>query len=402
MKIAIVTINFAGSSSSLAEAHLMNGNEVDFYHVMFSSQHNLEVESFTLPTISSRIGIKRVENLSTDGLRRFKTFSNKFHFYNVVCFGMPREEGLMNDIKRGLSLLVMRKVFKNLRDYHYDLINVIGQNHFSISLSSLLHSWNLPVIHSFHEVLERHLESSSLYPGIDKLINKGIRINVFSEKSAKDLKKVIDISTYQLSVIPFGLFSGYREYGDVEIPELNGKENYILFYGYIEKYKGLDILYEAINQIGCLPVKVVVAGKGNQTVLERIKNDERFILINRWLGNAELATLIRHSKCVVCPYLSASQSGIPQTVFNFDRPIIATDIESFEAVIQNELNGIIVRRNNVKEFADAIKHILNDDELYHQMVSNIKKYRECESIMEWKAFANRYLKKLKFRENEII
>lgn len=116
-------------------------------------------------------------------------------------------------------------------------------------------------------------------------------------------------------------------------------------------------------------------------------------LINRWLGNAELATLIRHSKCVVCPYLSASQSGIPQTVFNFDKPIIATDIESFEAVIQNELNGIIVRRNNVKEFADAIKRILNDDELYHQMVSNIKKYRECESIMEWKAFANRYLKK---------
>lgn len=102
------------------------------------------------------------------------------------------------------------------------------------------------------------------------------------------------------------------------------------------------------------------------------KNDERFILINRWLGNAELATLIRHSKCVVCPYLSASQSGIPQTVFNFDKPIIATDIESFEAVIQNELNGIIVRRNNVKEFADAIKRILNDDELYHQMVSNIK------------------------------
>lgn len=70
--------------------------------------------------------------------------------------------------------------------------------------------------------------------------------------------------------------------------------------------------------------------------------------------------------------MSASQSGIPQTVFNFDKPIIATDIESFEAVIQNELNGIIVRRNNVKEFADAIKRILNDDELYHQMVSNIK------------------------------
>ena len=140
MKIAIVTINFAGSSSSLAEAHLMNGNEVDFYHVMFSSQHNLEVESFTLPTISSRIGIKRVENLSTDGLRRFKTFSNKFHFYNVVCFGMPREEGLMNDIKRGLSLLVMRKVFKNLRDYHYDLINVICQNHFSILLLSVWQS----------------------------------------------------------------------------------------------------------------------------------------------------------------------------------------------------------------------------------------------------------------------
>lgn len=395
MKIAIITINFAGSSSSLAEAHLMNGNDVDFYNVMFNSQHNLEVESFTLPALSSQIGIKKVENLSTDGLRRFKAFSDNFRFYNVICFGMPREEGLMNDMKRGLSLLVMRKIFKSLKDFHYDLINVIGQNLFSISLSSLLHSWNLPVIHSFHEVLESHLDNSSLYPGIEKLINKGIRINVFSEKSAKDLKRVSDISSQQLSVIQFGLFSGYREYGDVEIPELTGTENYILFYGYIEKYKGLDILYEAINLIVHLPVKVVVAGRGYQPVLERIKEDERFILINRWLGNAELATLIRHSKCVVCPYLSASQSGIPQTVFNFDRPIIASDIESFEDVIHNGLNGIIVSRNKVSELAEAIKQLLNNNELYYRMVEYLKHNREYDSIAEWKNLANKYIEILK-------
>lgn len=94
------------------------------------------------------------------------------------------------------------------------------------------------MVHSFHEVLERHLESSSLYPGIDKLINKGIRINVFSEKSAKDLKKVIDISTYQLSVIPFGLFSGYREYGDVKISELMIKKTIFYFTATSKNIKG--------------------------------------------------------------------------------------------------------------------------------------------------------------------
>ena len=47
--------------------------------------------------------------------------------------------------------------------------------------------------------------------------------------------------------------------------------------------------------------------------------------------------------------------------------------------------------------------IVGSDQVWRPLyVPNIKKYRDCESIMEWKAFANRYLKKLKFRENEII
>lgn len=400
MKIAIVTVNFAGSSSSLAEAHLLNGHEVDFYNVIFTSQHSLEFESFSLPSSPRGLGLHRVDSFATEGLRRFALYSDRFGFYNAVCLGMPRGRNLVDNVKRYVSLLVMRHVFGVFRDKHYDMINVIGQNSFSIHLSCMLKKWEMPVVHSIHEVLDNHLDNPNLYPGVEILINKDIRINVFSEKSAHDLQKVSSIPESQISTIPFGLFTGYREYNNVEIPELGGETDYILFYGYIEKYKGLDVLYEAVKQIGNLPAKVVVAGRGYQPIMERMKHDERFILISRWLGNAELTTLIRLCKCVVCPYLSASQSGIPQTVFNFDKPIIATDIESFEAVVHDGQNGVIVKRHNINELANSIRRMYDDDEMYTSMIGNIKRYRERESIVEWKSLANSYIKTL--NGNEII
>ena len=395
MKIAIVTVGFEGSSSSLAEAHLLNGHQVDFYHVIFTSQHTLEYESFTLLQKSSKIGIKKLEHFESDGLRRFSAYCDRFNFYNVVCFGMPQEGGVLNALKKRISLLIMANIFSILRKRDYDIVNIAGQNQFAVSLSCLLNSWQLPIIHSFHEVLASHLGNPTLYPGIGKLIKDGIRINVFSDKSAYDLKNVINISNHQLSSIPFGLFTGYKEYAEVNIPEIKEIDDYILFYGYIEKYKGLDVLYEAINNIENLTTKVVIAGRGSQPVIEKIKRDERFVLLNRWLENAELVTLIKHCKFVVCPYLSASQSGIPQTVFNFDKPILATDIESFKAVIHDGFNGMIVKRNDAFKLADAIKKILFDKGYYSKMIGYIKDYRECESMLEWKAYASKYINFMK-------
>jgi len=392
MKIAIITSNFGGSSSSLAEAFLMRGHEVDFYNIVYTSQHCPEFESFTLPSMPHMLGMNENTSFETDGLRRFKQFRCRFRFYNVVSLGMPKGANIMSLIKRACSIWTQKIIFSSLKNKKYDFVNVIGQNPFSISLSMLLKRWNLPVVHSFHEVLSNHLETKQLFPGIEKILDKGIRVNVFSEKSLDDLKRITTITQSQLSVIPFGLFTGYKEYSNVEIPELNGIGNYILFYGYIEKYKGLNVLYEAVRKLNDLNVKVVVAGKGTLPVLGTMKNDSRFILLNRWLGNAELVSLIRNCKFVVCPYLSASQSGIPQTVFNFDKPIIATDIESFQDIIQHNDNGLIVERNNIKDLSSAIKKMCMDNELYAKMVNNIHDYQTFYSNKEWKNIADKYLK----------
>lgn len=391
MKIAIITVNFVGSSSSLAEAFLSCGHDVDFYNVVFTSQHNIEFESLTLPYIPHGLGLHELTEFDTDGLKRFKQYSNHLHFFNAICLGYPKNKGITTQVKGYVSGLFQRFVFRAFRNKEYELVNVIGQSSFAVSLSLLFKKWNLPVCHSFHEVLSNHLKGKQLYSGVDAIIEKGIKINLFSEKSALDLKNHVCLSSKQLSVIPFGLFTGFQEYSVVDVLEIADIKDYVLFYGYIEKYKGLDVLYEASKKLNNSDIKIVVAGRGYQPVLESMRSDGRFILINRWLGNSELITLICKSKFIVCPYLSASQSGIPQTVFNFGKPIVATDIESFQEVIVQNANGLIVESNNINELAGAINRMYLDEELYNKMVSNIKLYRTSTAKDEWAKIVSKYI-----------
>lgn len=59
--------------------------------------------------------------------------------------------------------------------------------------------------------------------------------------------RLADKKTLKYSVIPFSLFTGYLEYNEIDIPELKGETDYVLFYGFIVNYKGLDVLLKAAH-----------------------------------------------------------------------------------------------------------------------------------------------------------
>mgnify|MGYP000833692341 FL=1 len=146
-----------------------------------------------------------------------------------------------------------------------------------------------------HQVGNR-LSDTVLY-----LIEKKIPINVFSQKTAEDLVRLADKKTLKYSVIPFSLFTGYLEYNEIDIPELKGETDYVLFYGFIVNYKGLDVLLKVAHVLmdRGFTRKIVVAGGGNVDCLATIKKEKNFIVINRWIENVEISTLIRKCHIVV-------------------------------------------------------------------------------------------------------
>ena len=91
-----------------------------------------------------------------------------------------------------------------------------------------------------------------------------------------------------------------------------------------------------------------------------MKNDTRYIIINRFLTDGEFANLMKYAYCVVCPYLAGSQSGITHTAMIYDTPIVATSIGAFPEFIINGQNGYLVEKGDSIGLVRAINSILQE------------------------------------------
>ena len=124
-------------------------------------------------------------------------------------------------------------------------------------------------------------------------------------------------------------------------------------------------------------------------ILPTLKADKNFILKNEYITNKELVHLISSSKAVVCPYLSASQSGIPQVASLFNKPIIASNVGAFPEVIKTGRNGILVEPADKEGLADAIDKIMRDKQYCDNLFS--KRLGADESYLyEWNFICNQY------------
>ena len=137
--------------------------------------------------------------------------------------------------------------------------------------------------------------------------------------------------------------------------------------------------------------KIVIAGKGDDSVLEEIKNDDRFVLIPRFIPNRELVTMIKHAYAVVCPYLTMSQSGIPQTAFPFGTPIIASELDGFCEMITKEV-GMLFPTGDSQSLAQCISDLIQHPNKREQMHRNIASFSQRYPKYDWGNICDKYLK----------
>jgi glycosyltransferase involved in cell wall biosynthesis len=126
-------------------------------------------------------------------------------------------------------------------------------------------------------------------------------------------------------------------------------ERVILFFGYIRAYKGLDLLLEAMPRIVSeIPLTLLVVGEfyegaGRYEKLIKEGGIETSVrLVGTYVPNEEVSLYFSACDVVVLPYRSATQSGIVQIAYQFDRPVIATDVGGLSEVVLHQKTGIIV------------------------------------------------------------
>jgi glycosyltransferase involved in cell wall biosynthesis len=161
-------------------------------------------------------------------------------------------------------------------------------------------------------------------------------------------------------------------------------EKIILFFGYVRSYKGLNVLLSAMPFVlDKIKLRLMIVGEfygDYEKYLDKIKLlklENAITIVSDYVPNEDVGKYFSASDIVVLPYISATQSGIVQIAYNFDKPVIATDVGGLSEVIINNKTGYIVKSQNPKLLADAIIRFYEENK-ENEFVANVieekKKY----------------------------
>ena len=135
----------------------------------------------------------------------------------------------------------------------------------------------------------------------------------------------------------------------------------LLFFGFVRAYKGLETLVDAMPLVlKELPIHLVVAGEfwdGTRPFLDRLRDlgiESHVTVVPRYVPNEEVPELFSACDAVVIPYHSATQSGIVQMAYGFERPVLATRVGGLPEVIRDGVTGMLVPPRDPAALARAI------------------------------------------------
>ncbi len=142
---------------------------------------------------------------------------------------------------------------------------------------------------------------------------------------------------------------------------LDSSLNYLLFFGFIRDYKGLDLLLKAFadDRLKQLPVKLIVAGefytdsKPYLELIEKLQLSERVILKTDFIPDNEVNRYFGAADLVVQPYKSATQSGVTQIGYHFEKSMLVTNVGGLAEIIPDQKVGYVVEPNE-PAIADAL------------------------------------------------
>ncbi len=239
-----------------------------------------------------------------------------------------------------------------------------------------LYMFKKKLILSVHDPLEHSSTSSKAMRIYRRLAFNCARMFIIFNHSQRDVfikKYHLDDSQVinsKLSTYTFLLNIG----DDLDIRSKICSKQYILFFGTITRYKGLDILLEAMKIVHRIQphLELVVAGGGNiYFPIEEYLRLDYITILNRYIQNSELATLIKNCSFVVCPYRDATQSGVIMSSFALGKPVIATNVGGLSEMVLDGYNGTIIPANDVDALSDAIINLYINKKKIHEMSANI-------------------------------
>ena len=277
------------------------------------------------------------------------------HSYNPLSWFQHREE-----LEKSCSHIICSHWHPFFTLSTIAIINQIKKHNPSVTITCLIHNVLPHEKFPFQKLLVKTLFSKS-----DRLITLSTQGSMAMQVFPKQVEKVKQLfhPIYEKNGNAINRNEKRDEWG---IPQ---NAFVILFFGLIREYKGLSLLIEAFNKIAENRPEafLLVTGEFYESQIfyeEQIRPDfnNKFLIKNSFLTDAEAAEVLSLSDILVLPYKSATQSGVLADALAYNLPAIATNQPGFTDFIDNGKSGIIMESQDSDELASILLN-LNQEKL---------------------------------------
>lgn len=149
---------------------------------------------------------------------------------------------------------------------------------------------------------------------------------------------------------------------------LPADKNYMLFFGLVRAYKGLDLLLDAF---GCvkdqLPnLQLIIAGEFYEdedkyrAQIAQLGLADRVIIRNEFIPDGDLRKYFGAADLIVQPYKTATQSGVTQVAFHFEKPMLVTNVGGLGEIVHDRQMGYACEPTAESIAADVLDYYQND------------------------------------------
>jgi len=234
----------------------------------------------------------------------------------------------------------------------------------------------------------------------DKLIarltlSRGHHFLVQSKEDEEKLLSLLPDADYKRIVHPTYNAFKFEEITKEEAREwvgLKPDDKVLLFFGFVREYKGLMYLIKAIPAVlEKLPeIKLMVVGdfftekKKYVDEVENLGIQNSVLIFDDYVPDKEVGKFFFASDLVVLPYVSATQSGIVQIAYGFEKPVIATSVGGLPEVIDDNRTGFLVPPTDSDSLSASIIKFFEENkaEIFQKEIAkDQKKY-------SWEIFAD--------------
>jgi D-inositol-3-phosphate glycosyltransferase len=151
---------------------------------------------------------------------------------------------------------------------------------------------------------------------------------------------------------------------------LDDEYRYMLFFGFIRAYKGLDLLIKAFadKRLRKKKLKLIVAGEFYEDsapykqLIKLYDLEKDVILFDHFIRDADVPLFFGAADIVIQPYKSATQSGVTQIAFHYEKPMLVTNVGGLREIVHDRICGYVVKPEP-EEIAEAIIDYFNNNRI---------------------------------------